>query len=110
MTPGAATGDWAALREAGDVVAAMAGVEPVESPDLAALMRSAPEWRRELAERTIETIAAAMGPGIEGLWAIAARGAEPRPAALALWHEFARARDDLFMYMALNDEPEQRSA
>lgn len=110
MSPGAATANWAALREAGDVVAALAGVDPVESPDLPAMMRNAPKWRRELAERTIETIAAAMRPGIQGLWAIAGRGAEPRPAALALWREFTRARDDLLALMSLDDEPEQRSA
>ena len=36
-----------------------------------------------------------MEPGLEALLTACARGADPRPAARALWNEFLRARDAL---------------
>ena len=95
MIPGTADCKWTALREAGDVVAALAGVEPAEPFDFQALVRDAAEWRRALAERGVEDMTAAIRPGVAGLSALAARGADPRSAALALWHEFVRSRDAL---------------
>jgi ABC-type sugar transport system substrate-binding protein len=93
MTPGAIGGHWAALRETGEVVAALAGIEPGESPDFRELLRQAPEWQRELAEQAAADIAAAMQPGLCGLSALAVRGADPRAAARALWEEFLLARE-----------------
>lgn len=97
-TPGPnATGlRWAALSDAGAVVAALAGVEP-ETPDLRLrnfplLIREAPLWQRELAQNAVEDLAAVMEPGLAALLAINARGADPRPAARALWAEFRAAR------------------
>jgi len=80
------------LREADEVLSALAGIEPDPSPDLRALLRDAPEWRRELAEQVAADIAAALQPGLCGLSALAMRGENPRSAAQALWREFAAAR------------------
>jgi hypothetical protein len=92
MTPGTVQGRWAALCEADEVLSALAGIEPGPSPDFRALLRDAPEWRRELAEQAAADIAAALQPGLCGLSALAMRGENPRPAAQALWREFAAAR------------------
>lgn len=87
---------WAALGDAGTVVAALAGVEP-EAPtralrDFPVLLRECSPWRRQLADNMVADLAAVMEPGIAALLAVNARGADPRPAARALWHEFALAR------------------
>lgn len=87
---------WAALHDASEVVAVLAGLEP-ERPSAAvsnfpALVREAANWRRELADRGIDDLAAVMEPGIAALLGVNARGADPRPAALALWREFTTAR------------------
>jgi hypothetical protein len=87
---------WSALQEAAEVVAALAGIEP-ERPagdvrSFPALIREAEPWRRELAERGIEDMTAVLEPGIAALLGVNARGASPRPAALALWREFVEAR------------------
>ena len=87
---------WAALGEAGKVVAMLAGVTG-ESADRSvrnfpAQLRDAQPWRRELAENGCADLAAIMEPGIAALLAINARGADCRPAALALWQEFIAAR------------------
>jgi hypothetical protein len=87
---------WAALQDAASVVAALAGVEPErttpEVRNFPALMREADPWRRALAERGTEDMAAVMQPGIAALLGVGARGASSRPAALALWREFVEAR------------------
>ena len=95
MIPGAAGSRWAALQQAGDTVAALAGVEPAKPFDFPTLVGKAPEWRRGLLARGVEDMALAMQPGLAGLGALAARGVDPRSAALALWHEFVRSRDAL---------------
>jgi hypothetical protein len=87
---------WAALQDAANVVAGLAGLEPERSsPDVRnfpALMRDAAPWRRELADRAIDEMTAVMAPGIAALLGVNARGANPRAAALALWREFTHAR------------------
>jgi hypothetical protein len=87
---------WAALQDAGNVVASLAGLEPERSSpevrNFPALMRDAARWRRELADRAIDEMAAVMTPGIAALLGVTARGANPRAAALALWREFTQAR------------------
>lgn len=87
---------WAALADAGNVVAQLAGID-AERPtpevrNFPALIRDAETWRREHAERGIADLAAVMEPGIAALLAVNARGADPRPAAMALWREFTAAR------------------
>lgn len=88
---------WAALGEAGQVVAMLAGLE-AERPskdirNFPALIRDAETWRRDLADHGCADLAAVMEPGISALLAINARGADCKPAALALWREFVTARD-----------------
>ena len=87
---------WAALADAATVVAALAGLEPerttAEVRNFPALIREAEPWRRERAENSVADLAAIMEPGIAALVAVNARGADPQPAALALWREFVAAR------------------
>jgi hypothetical protein len=87
---------WAALADAANVVALLAGVEPERpTPELRnfpALIRDTEAWRREQAENGVADLAAVMEPGIAALLAVNARGADPRPAARALWREFTAAR------------------
>ena len=90
---------WAALADAGQVVAMLAGIEPErasrEIRNFPALMRDSEPWRRELAERGTADLAAIMEPGIAALMAVNARGVDCKPAALALWREFTAARSAL---------------
>jgi len=87
---------WAALQDAANVIASLAGLAPervtAEVRNFPALMREAAPWRRELAERGIEDMQAVMEPGIAALLGVNARGADSRPAALALWRECTEAR------------------
>jgi hypothetical protein len=87
---------WAALTEAAELVAALAGLAPEPSADEAhefsPRLSQAEPWRREQAERGVADLAAIMEPGIAALLSVSARGADPRPAAKALWREFAAAR------------------
>lgn len=98
VTQGAsATGmRWAALADAGTVVAQLAGLEPErttpEMRNFPALIRDADPWRRTHAENGVADLAAVMEPGLAALLAVNARGADPRPAAAALWREFVAAR------------------
>ena len=87
---------WAALSDAGEVVAVLAGLEldrpAAELRKYPALMRDADPWRRERAEQGIADLAAVMEPGMAALLAVNATGADARPAALALLNEFNAAR------------------
>ncbi|WP_137680543.1 hypothetical protein [Aurantiacibacter suaedae] len=87
---------WAALTDAGQVVAMLAGVSTGrpgrEIRDFPMLMRDAKPWRREAAERALDDLSAIMEPGIAALMAINARGGDCRSAAEALWSEFSAAR------------------
>jgi hypothetical protein len=93
---GAASRKWAALQDAANVVASLAGLEPerpgAELRDFPVLIRDAAKWRRDLAEQGIDDMTAMLQPGITALLGVNARGADPRPAALALWREFLQAR------------------
>jgi len=87
---------WAALAEAGTVVAMLAGYEAERTDNtirnFPALIRDAEPWRRELAENGCADLAAVMEPGIAALLAINARGSDCKLAAQALWQEFTTAR------------------
>jgi len=99
---------WAALGEAGQVVAMLAGLEPErpskEIRDFPALIRNTEKWRRDLVENGCADLAAVMEPGITALLAVNARGANCRPAALALWREFAAARSALLALLPSTGE------
>lgn len=104
---GGATGlRWAALADAGSVVALLAGIEPErpapEVRNFPALIRDADPWRREQAENGIADLAAIMEPGIAALLAVNARGADSRPAAMALWREFTAARAAILSLLPAN--------
>lgn len=98
---------WSALHDAVAVVGTLAGLaaEPMraEVRNFPAIMRDAGGWRRDQAEQGIDDLSAVMEPGIAALLAIHARGANPAPAALALWQEFHAARAAL---LALTPPPE----
>jgi hypothetical protein len=95
---------WAALADAANVVALLAGVEPERAtPELRnfpALIRDSEAWRREQAENGVADLAAVMEPGIAALLAVSARGADSRPAAMALWREFTAARAAILSLLA----------
>lgn len=90
---------WAALGDAATAVTVLAGMAAERpAPELRnfpALIRDAEPWRRERAENGIADLAVIMEPGMAALLAINARGADPRPAALALLNEFNAARGAL---------------
>ena len=87
---------WAALCEAGNVVALLAGFEPEHASkqvrNFPAQIRDTGGWRRELAEDGVADLAAIMEPGIAALLAVNARGSDCHAAAQALWREFEIAR------------------
>ena len=97
---------WAALADAANVVAVLAGLEAErttpEVRNFPALIRDAEPWRRERAEHGIADIAAVMEPGIAALLAVNARGADPKPAAMALWREFISARSAIMSLLPSN--------
>ena len=97
---------WAALADAANVVALLAGIEPERpTPELRnfpALIRDSEPWRRERAENGVADLAAVMEPGIAALLAVNARGADPRPAAMALWREFVAARTAILSLLPAN--------
>ncbi len=90
---------WSALHDAAGIVANLAGLAPEPSRpqvrNFPALVRDAGGWRTALAEQGIDDLAAIMEPGIAALLHVHARGASCAAAALALWHEFVRARAGL---------------
>lgn len=103
---------WAAVAEAADIVAALAGVEPevttAEMREFPARLERAEAWRRERAENGIADLAAVLEPGIAALLAVNARGADPKPAATALWREFVAARTAVLALLPSSLLPDQR--
>ena len=104
LTAGTTALRWAALADAANLVAALAGLDP--EPATPAMLsvprriREAENWRREGAENGVADLAAIMEPGLAALLEVNARGADPRAAALALWHEFAAARSAILALLA----------
>ena len=85
---------WAALHDAAAVVATLGGIEAAPPAGaFASLARHADPLRRERAEHGVADLVAVLEPGIEALLAVNARGADPRPAAQALWREFDAGRE-----------------
>ncbi len=98
---------WHALGDAGAVVATLAGLAPEPANrqlrNFPVLIRDCVPWRRDLAENAVADLAAVMEPGLSALLAINARGADARPAARALWHEFAQARAAIMALVPAKD-------
>lgn len=102
---------WAALHDAADAVAAIAGLGTelktglktgLETGRVTSRIRNFPAqirdvggWRLDLAETGIADLSAIMTPGLTALLAVRARGQEASAAAQALWQEFQLARDTL---------------
>ena len=112
VAAGASSHKWLTLHEAADIVAMLAGIEPKsttrEIGEFPALVRDAVSWRRDLVERGMEDIAAVLESGMAALLGIKARGADPRPAALALWREFVEARSSLLSLLPPSAAAEPR--
>ncbi len=94
--PGSMSTRWAALNDASNAVAVMAGLLPEATTsqirNFPAVIRDVGGWRLEMAENGIQDLAAFMEPGLAALLAVNARGQDASTAALALWHEFHAAR------------------
>lgn len=95
---------WNALGDAGDVLAGLAGIRasttsnagnPAVLGEFADALICADGERRQAIDAGIADISAFMEPGISALLSVMARGADVRPAARALWQEFAASRDGL---------------
>ena len=88
---------WTALSDAAGIVATLAGADPLadmdEAADFPLRIGNVEPWRQVQAENGIADLAAIMEPGIAALLAVNARGADPRPAAEALWREYRAARE-----------------
>lgn len=104
---GAAGARWTALSDAAGIVATLAGIDPLaddaETADFPARIGHAESWRQAQAENGIADLAAIMEPGIAALLAVNARGADPRPAAEALWREFRAAQDAILALLPQGD-------
>lgn len=103
---------WAALHDAAQAVAVLAGVGP-EQPSPAirnfpAQVRDIGGWKLDIAERGVDDLAAFMQPGLAALLAVNARGQNTTAPALALWHEFVAARDSLVRLAPATSPKSQR--
>jgi hypothetical protein len=88
---------WAAVQDAAQAVALMAGLAAEEPSNkvrnFPALIKDVKGWRLELAKNQIADISAMMQPGVAALLAVNARGQDATAAALTLWREFYAARE-----------------
>lgn len=98
---------WSALHDAADTVALIASIEAqAMTPairNFPVALRETGATRREQAEQGIDVLTAMMEPGLSALLAAHARGANPQPAARALWQEFVKARDGLLTLVPAQD-------
>jgi hypothetical protein len=104
---------WSSLHHAGTVLAALAEVEEtateLEPYALPRSLTEGPAWRRELFERFALDARTALQPGIIGLAALVARGADPRAAAQALWAQFLASREALVALARQNKGPPRQA-
>lgn len=96
---GAATANsmkWAALHDAADAVAMLAGIRPeTPAPEIRAFpaaIRDAGGYRLELAEHAIGDLFSVMEAGLSALLAARARGVAAACPAQILWQDFTQAR------------------
>lgn len=87
---------WAALGDASNIIAQLAGdqpeTNPILAPQFAARIWNAEPWQADLVEKGMADLRAVMEPGIAALLAISERGGNCQPAAKSLWREFTNAR------------------
>lgn len=99
---------WAALVDAGNALALLAGTRD-NAPDMpagefAALLAGCPAWQRRLADNAVADLAAIMESGLTALLAGHQRGADTRPAAMALWREYIAARGGVLDLVAASEK------
>ena len=104
---------WAALHDAANAVAALAGLA-AEKPDpsvrgFPGRVRDSGGRRFVPVEQGVADIAAIMQPGLAALLAVRARGQDATAPALALWQEFHAARAAV-MGLLPEDPTTRRSA
>jgi len=99
---------WAALIDAGNALALLAGTrenaESLPARDFADALSHCPESRRRLADNAVADLAAIMESGLSALLAGHQRGSNTRPAARALWREYLSARDSVLDLVARTGE------
>jgi hypothetical protein len=90
---------WAVIHQAAEAVSFLADIPlkeaAAEVKDFPETMRLCGGWRRDLAEQGVEDLIAILEPGVTALLAVHDSGTDAKPAAMALWQEFANARDAL---------------
>lgn len=105
--PAAMRVTWAALHDAADAVAALAGLTADQPSagvrNFPGLIFDVGGWRLELATNGVADLAAMMTPGVKALLAVSARGQDPTPAALTLWQEYHAARGALLALVQERD-------
>ncbi len=105
--PASLAARWDALHDAAAILAQLAGTGAVSlslpqqdgAPDFAGAMVAAGGWRQMLAEQGVDDLAAILEAGLVALLQVHARGADPAPAAQALWQEFLAARQALLVLL-----------
>ena len=87
---------WEALHDQANELTRLAQLSPEPFAGVLAafpaVMKSASEWRRNLADQGLDDIEAMMRPGLSALATLQERGAATNAPALALWREFYTAR------------------
>lgn len=90
---------WAALVDAGNALALLAGtrddVANRPARDFAAALAQSPAPRRRLADNAVADLAAIMESGLSALLAGQQRGGNTQVAARVLWREYVNARDSV---------------
>ncbi|WP_336985335.1 hypothetical protein [Altererythrobacter aquiaggeris] len=104
--PGPVATRWAALNDAGNAVALMAGM-PAERTtsevrNFPAIMRDCESWRLKLVNDGLDDLASFMEPGLAALLAVSARGQDAAVPAQTLWREFQAARAGLLALLPEN--------
>ena len=105
---------WAALQDAGDAVAALAGLAKerasAEQRNFPAHVRDIGGAAYELAARGVADLMAMMQPGLAALLAVNARGQDATAPALTLWREYHAARSALLKLAPVDGLGPRRSA
>jgi len=89
---------WAALHEAARTLAVLAGTASTDFrhlDDYPGTILACAGWRLMLAEQGLDDLTAIMDAGLVALLSVHDHGADPAPAARALWQEFSAARTAL---------------
>ncbi len=84
---------WSALADAGAVTAMLAGAtDGAAHLPIKAALGALTGWRGQMVDARLASLSATMEAGLAALLEMRQQGHDPRPAAEALWREFAEAR------------------